>query len=392
MSKRLYVILPGVALLGIALVALPGQTAKQKQASGPAAPERCVPPCGTAAAAPVELPEVAPDEEAQIGQETERELAQAQEQLARAQARLQAERARLLAGAHVQKTHLRAQQAALAALAHAQAARLGDEQAGQALEDVEDDLEIIAPSGGDRGWLGVKIDEVTPEKAKELKLSAVRGVLLSDVEKDSPAAKGGLKAGDVITEYNGQRVEGTVQFRRMIRETPAGRTAQLIVWREGRAQNFSVELGGLRSQMKGRVRAFAVRPKDFDFHFEMPDIDRDFLMPRRPTLGIDAEDLSGQLGSYFGAPDGEGVLVREVKPGTPAEKAGLKAGDVITKLDGERVRTVSDLRAKMREKREKKSVTVGVVRKGAEMSLNVEVEQPKPPADRKRLISRRISI
>src|SRR3989442_4247469 len=98
-----------------------------------------------------------------------------------------------------------------------------------------------------------------------------------------------------------------------------------------------------------------------------------FFLQQGPRLGMDAEDLSGQLGSYFGAPDGEGVLVRDVASGTPAEKAGLKAGDVIIKIDGERVRTVHELREKMRAKRENKTVSVSVIRKGTEMSFNVEV-------------------
>ena len=259
---------------------------------------------------------------------------------------------------------------------------------GQALAEAQEALETIFDVDGDGGWLGVTVAEVTAEKVKDLKLPAERGALLSEVQADGPAAKAGLKANDVITEVNGQRVEGTAQFRRMIREIPPGRTAQLTVWRDARAQSISVQLGSFREQMQSRVRRFV--PKDFDFRLEMPEI-HGGLLPRTPMLGIDAEDLSGQLGSYFGVPDGEGVLVREVKPGTPAEKAGLKAGDVITKLDSERVRAVSELRQKMRERRDKKSISVSIIRKGAEMSLDVSVEQPQPP-ERKKTISRRTSI
>lgn len=244
---------------------------------------------------------------------------------------------------------------------------------------------------GERGWLGVGIAEVTAEKAKELKLSAVRGALITEVEENSPAAKAGLKANDVITEYNGQRVEGSAQFRRMIRETPAGRTAQLTVWREGRSQNLSVELGNFHEQMGKMAKKDA--SKEFHFDFKMPEFGPHvFTMLHTPILGIGAQDLSGQLGSYFGAPDGEGVLVTEVRSGTPAEKAGLKAGDVIIKVAGERVRNVGELREKLHEKHEAKTVAIGVLRKGAETSVNVELEQPKPPADRKRTISRRSAI
>src|SRR2546426_3659050 len=263
--------------------------------------------------------------------------------------------------------------------------------AHQAVAEIDDRNEVWLLNEGDRGWLGVTIAEVTADKAKELKLPAARGVILSSLEADGPAAKAGLKANDVITEFNGQRVEGTLQFRRLIRETPGGRTVQLTFWRDGRAQSVSVELGAFPDKLVGH----GFGPKEFKF--EMPEFGgklfgHDIFLQQGPRLGIDAEDLRGQLGSYFGAPDGEGVLVRDVASGTPAEKAGLKAGDVIIKIDGERVRTVHELREKMRAKRENKTVSVSVIRKGTEMSFNVEGEQPRPSAERKKLISRRISI
>lgn len=226
------------------------------------------------------------------------------------------------------------------------------------------------------GWLGMDIREVTPEKVKELKLPAERGVLVTDVEPDSPAAQAGFKANDVVQEFSGQRIEGTAQFRRLVRETPAGRNAQIVVWRDGRAQSLSARLGSRRAHMESKFEVPAPPP----FNFVMPELARGFgFGPAWPRMGIHIEDLSGQLGQYFGAPEGEGVLVRQVDPGSPAEKAGLKAGDVIIKLDGERVRSAHDLLSKMREKREQKTASVGILRKGAEISLNVEIEQPQPP-------------
>ncbi len=247
-------------------------------------------------------------------------------------------------------------------------------------------------SDDDRGWLGVSISEVSADKAKELKLPAERGVLLTDVEANSPAAKAGLKSGDVITEFSGQRVEGTAQFARLVRETPGGRTAQITYWRDGRSQTISVQLGERRSAYDlGR---------DFNFKFEMPQLDRLRVLPEirafgmlggRPRLGIDAEDLSGQLGTYFGAPEGEGVLVRSVNEGSPAEKAGLKAGDVITQVNGERVKTVSELREKLRAAEEKKVVALGVLRNRSQVSVNVEIEPPRP-VERRRVVSRRVLL
>ena len=271
----------------------------------------------------------------------------------------------------------------------AEAARSAGAMAQEAAEAAQEVVQSVLLEDGEHGWLGGNIGEGTAEKAKELKLPAARGVLLTEVESDSPAAKAGLKVNDIVTEYNGQRVEGTLQFRRLVRETPVGHTAQLGVWREGRAQNISVELGKHSGRM-GRVRALG--PEDFHFNFKMPEMNGYIFNSRSPMLGIAAEDLSGQLGAYFGVPDGEGVLVREVSSGTGAAKAGLKAGDVITKIDGERVRNVGELREKLRGKREAKTVGVTVIRKGTETTMNVEIEQPRPPAERKRLVSRRIII
>ena len=105
---------------------------------------------------------------------------------------------------------------------------------------------------GDEGasWLGVESQDVTSDTVKQLKLPAERGVLLGHIVPDSPAAKARLKDNDVITEINGQRVEGEAQFRRMIHEIPAGRTAQFTVWRDGRAQTIEVTLG--KSEERGK--------------------------------------------------------------------------------------------------------------------------------------------
>jgi C-terminal processing protease CtpA/Prc len=248
-------------------------------------------------------------------------------------------------------------------------------------------------------WLGVESQEISSEKAKELKLPAERGVLLERIVPDSPAAKAGLKNNDVITEINGQRVEGAAQFRRMIREIPAGRSVQFTVWRDGRAQTISVTLG--KSEDHGNMW-FKTAPRAFSFQLPnievpevvpMPDMDMGgyaVLAGSRPRLGIDAEDLNGQFGAYFGAPDGEGVLVREVNAGSPAEKAGVKSGDVITSLNGERVRSLGDLREKLAGKRDEKTVKLGVLRNKSEVSVTIEM--PPPPSKTPRAISRRTNI
>ncbi len=268
----------------------------------------------------------------------------------------------------------------------------------EGLPSIDNDEMNIVIGGDGSGWLGVETHEVTADKAKELKLSAERGVVLGKIVPDSPAAKAGLKENDVVTEINGQRVEGAAQFRRMIHEIPAGRSIQLTVWRDGRTQTVSATLG------KSEERHHAMKmlaPTPGTFAFRMPEIPE--IPPMewngnmvfgggQPRLGIDAEDVSGQLGAFFGAPDGEGILVRDVNSGSPAEKAGVKAGDVITSLNGERIRTVGELREKLSAKGEDKDRTakLGVLRNKSQLTLSVEL--PAPTARTKRHISHRTSI
>ena len=258
--------------------------------------------------------------------------------------------------------------------------------------EIAQDPEVITITNGDEGgpsYLGIEAREVTPDNVKQYKLPAERGVVVGRVAPESPASKAGLKETDVITEVDGQRVEGSTQFRRMIREIPAGRTVKLTVWRDGRAQTLSAKLD--QAEELHRVTGGPV-PGSFAFRMpevEMPEVpllsdgpavafgdgeNLAFAAPLRPRLGIDAEDIGGQLGSFFGVPDDEGVLVRSVNAGSAAEKSGLKAGDVITKFDGERIRSLGELREKLAAKSQ--TATLTVTRNKTEMTLTVELPAP----------------
>jgi serine protease Do len=261
--------------------------------------------------------------------------------------------------------------------------------------EISQDPETISISNdGEAGpsVLGIEAREVTPENVKEYKLPAERGVLVGRVAPDSPASKAGLKETDVVTEVDGQRVEGATQFRRMIREIPAGRTVKLTVWRDGRTQSLSAKLDQaeeLHRVMGGTMPgSFAFRGPEGEIP-EMPELHAmpdgpvvaldggdDFVISSmHPRLGIDAEDIGGQLGGYFGVPDGEGVLVRSVNAGSAAEKGGLKAGDVITKFDGERIHSLGELREKLAAKSE--TATLSVTRNKTEMTFSVELPAPQ---------------
>jgi serine protease Do len=253
-------------------------------------------------------------------------------------------------------------------------------------QEQEPDGVIVLSDEDGPSWLGVETREVTSENAKELKLPAERGVVVGRIAPDSPAAKAGLKEKDVITEVNGQRVEGSAQFRRMIHEVPAGRTVQLTVWRDARAQTLSATLGvaeeGPRVRTNVAPSTFAFRMPDLPEVPEIPPMEWNsggmMVFPgAHPRLGIDAEDVSGQLGAYFGAPDGEGVLVRNVNAGSAAEKAGVKAGDVITSFNGERIHSLGDLREKLAAKNDDKPAKLGVLRNKSELTLTVDLPAPK---------------
>ncbi len=216
-------------------------------------------------------------------------------------------------------------------------------------------------------YLGVNIAEIEASRAKELKLKEDYGVEITRVEENSPAEKAGVKAGDVVLEYNGQRVEGMEQFGRMVRETPPGREVKLTVSRNGATQTLLAVLGIHKSHFAGNF------PPGFEMpEFHMPDIPQIFTTIRSPMLGVEAESLGSQLAVYFGVK--EGVLVRSVLENTAAQKAGVKAGDVITKVDGMAVTTPSELSTAVRTANAKKTYAIELVRERKAVALTVTVE------------------
>src|SRR2546427_4111884 len=230
-------------------------------------------------------------------------------------------------------------------------------------------------------YLGVGFSEIDADRAKALQLKDARGVEIRCVDENSPAAKAGLQIGDVVLEYNGEHIEGAEQFTRLIKEPPPGRSASLVVWRNGVTKPVSAAIGTRQSGPS----VFEFDGEDFALTmpalpampampaFRMPDIPRTFMSWRSPILGIESESLNPQLAEFFGVKDG--VLVRSVNRGSAAEKAGFKAGDVIIKVDGERVTTPTEISSILQESRSKGSVSVTVVRHQKEMTLSVTVEQ-----------------
>jgi serine protease Do len=237
---------------------------------------------------------------------------------------------------------------------------------------------VIQKPGG--GYLGVGGVEVTSEKVKALGLKEEGGVLVSSVTEDGPAAKAGIKEGDVVLEYNGAPVQGTVQFQRLVGETPPGREVKLTIWRNNASQTIVATIGerkgNMAAMMPGQARSWTFEMPDQPFP-RMPELNipRFETVSPTPALGIYGESLGDneQLAEFFGVTDG--VLVRSVRKGSAAEKAGIKAGDVITRVDDSKVNAAGDITRTLRDLRGKKSsCTVTVVRNKKEMPLTVTLE------------------
>lgn len=241
-------------------------------------------------------------------------------------------------------------------------------------------MQLAATTGGS-SYLGVGVVEIDKDRARALNLREEYGVEISHLNDDGPAAKGGLKKGDVVLEYNGQRVEGTQQFIRLVRETPAGRNVKLLISRNGATQNVVVTTGTRKNALP-EVSVFrapnAPLPPDFPhmegFDINVPDGAHVFTLMRGGVLGVEVEPLGPQLAQFFGVK--EGLLVRTVTSGSAAEKGGIKAGDVITKIDGAPVANTGDIISKLRPgaAASSKTSTVTVVREKKELSLPVTVE------------------
>lgn len=225
------------------------------------------------------------------------------------------------------------------------------------------------PPGASPGsYLGVWIWEVDAARAKELKLPEPGGVEVTLVRPGSPAEAAGIKPGDVVAEYNGQRVEGIEQFSRLVRETPVGRPAKLRVLRNGASVMLNARIETISAAERPGPVAFPRVPVP---PAERLDVPRSLMTWRNPVLGIEGEPLFGQLAGYFAVT--EGVLVRSVAAGSVAEKAGLRAGDVIVRVGKQSVATPAEVTARLRTA-DSPTVRLTVMRERAEVAITVTLE------------------
>ncbi len=236
---------------------------------------------------------------------------------------------------------------------------------------------------GTSSYLGVDISDVTTERLSALKLKEEKGVEVTMVDQDAPAGKAGIKEHDVILTMNGAAIESGAQLRRMIHETPPGRIVTLGLSRDG--QPMTVKL-----QLADKHKEFSMMGPDMkNFHVQIPEIhipDIDIpsinmvMVTSSARSGLSVENITPQLGEFFGVKNGNGVLVRAVEKGSRAEKAGFRAGDVIVKVNDQPVHDTGDFTHAVRS-RNGAAISVGVIRDKKEQNLNLALPDRKESGD-----------
>jgi serine protease Do len=228
--------------------------------------------------------------------------------------------------------------------------------------------------------IGVSVRELTNDEVSKAGLERAGGVYVQGVREGTPAARADIRGGDLIVAVDGERVRGVRHFARLVSESPAGRSVRLEVIR-GDARNvidvtpeavrFAPVLPPeIREDVERRLREF---PRDLELELPAP-------RTARARLGITATPLTTQLAEYFGVK--EGVLVSAVEEGSPSANAGLRAGDVITAIDGAQVRTPQDVAAAARRAAPGAVLDLRVVRDKKETTLRVTVPDVQSPSSR----------
>ena len=197
--------------------------------------------------------------------------------------------------------------------------------------------ELQAKGRVTRGWLGVSIQPLTPELAKSFGAKDNKGVLLSEVMPDSPAAKAGLQSGDIMLEFQGKRMEAPADLQRAVGLASPGTTAKVKVWRDQGEKNVEVKIG------------------------EAPDEQREARAPGqrgKTILGLDVRPLTPEIARQLNLRSTEGVVVARVDDGSPAEEAGIQRGDVIREVNRQKVRSLSDFERLTKDAKEGDRLTV----------------------------------
>ncbi len=233
------------------------------------------------------------------------------------------------------------------------------------------------PDSRETAYLGVHIDQVTPQQVSALKLANPNGAVITDLDQDGPACKAGLKENDVIVGLDGSKIESPEQLGNLIHGTRPGKTVTLTVVRSGQTKDVKVTLGKW-PRVTSHAQSFVAGAPRWTGPVVAPGAINGMDVPSVTVLssrhGLVVESLCPQLADFFNVPAGKGVLVRSVEKGSPADAAGLKAGDVIVKLSGEPVHDMADWRRAMGVQASQISVTV--VREKHEQTVVMHLPAP----------------
>lgn len=200
-----------------------------------------------------------------------------------------------------------------------------------------------------RGWLGVNIQEITPALAKSFDLKVTQGVLVAQVEPNSPADKAGIRSGDIILEYGGKGIKTTKDLSIAVAETQVGVPEKLKVLRDGKTLTMDVSVGA-----KPVERAEASQSTDKSEH---------------ARLGVTVENVDPNSARQMNLPNVGGVLVTDVQSGSAAEEGGVQPGDVIREINHKAINNVSDLQTTVRNLKNGSTVLLNVMRQGRTLFL-----------------------
>jgi membrane-associated protease RseP (regulator of RpoE activity) len=219
-----------------------------------------------------------------------------------------------------------------------------------------------------RGWLGVGIRDMRPSLAREMNVSTKTGALVTEVVDESPAEKAGITKDDIIVEFNGKPIEEADDLMEAVRASQPGSPASVVVMRKGKKETMRVTLE------KSRTPEAIMIP-------EPPSLPRYHVRAfvGGTSHGLQLLTLNRQLGEYFSAPGGRGVLVEEVGKRSAAKEAGFKAGDVILRIGKDDVEDVDDVWEALEDFEEGDTAQVDVLRKGTRLTLSLEIDEASDP-------------
>jgi membrane-associated protease RseP (regulator of RpoE activity) len=250
---------------------------------------------------------------------------------------------------------------------------------GQRVAVLNDSPAMLGSSS--QGYLGIDVRDIDAQRAAALKLKEPAGAEIITVDHDAPAGTMGLKVHDVILQINGQPVAGVEQLHRMLHETPAGRTITLLISRDGNQQTVTAPLADRATIEQDAWRKHAIFPDpddgDSTYALAAPSGHSGgnsffgVLTFGNASVGVQLDTLGSQLADFFGVKDGQGLLVKRVAEHSPAADAGLKAGDVVTKLNGQTMATLNDW-AKAIHANRGKQVQVTIFRNHKEETLSMQ--------------------